>query len=138
MFSSRVFSVFNTSAIIQDAREKLKFFDNNQHFVYCTTTTLTTSCSVNASKFAIFHEKNDEKFLKFANVSFLVVSSTYSVISFQSNLTVSSFLSIRVFGMAKLIKDKCLRIAINVLPTLHAHLSCLGLERSESQSDCKH
>lgn len=137
MFSSRCFSVFNTSAS-NTLRRSLNFVITISILFIVYTTTLTTSCSVNASKFAILHEKKRREIFEFCKRVVFVVFSTHSVISFQSNLTVSSFLSIRVFGMAKLIKDKCLRIAINVLPTLHAHLSCLGLERSESQSDCKH
>lgn len=62
-----------------------------------------------------FIGRNDKNCFKFVNRAVFVVFSTYSVISFQSNSTVSSFLSIRVFGIGKLIKDKCLRIAINVL-----------------------
>ncbi len=58
-----------------------------------------------------FAQEERENCLKFVK-HILVVLSMHSVIIFQSNLTVSSFMSICVFTIAKLIKDKCLRIAI--------------------------
>ena len=113
-FISVVFLVLNiTSVILRNVQASLSFSITISILFNVRFVQLPVRQSFQRSLFCI--ERKDNNCSKFVHGSVLVVFSTHSVISFQSNLTVSSFLSIRVFGIGKLIKDKCLRIAINVL-----------------------
>lgn len=118
-FAECIISFLTTSVTFHDAEPNFHFSITIYAFLIALFLQLPVGKTL---QYLIFYARGSIEYcVKFVRHVFVVLSM-HSLIIFQSNFTVSSFMSICVFTIAKLIKDKCLKIAI---PTLRTHLSCL-------------